>query len=326
MLDWLSCSGPLDTVRGPPEGEPVLAITPGDTAAEQVRGFADEVLPWRDLLHEGPVPAGLDAAELAELRAAWVAGMGWLSEVEALTMLSTRDAALIEAAKGMKEICLWFDRNLVNQLALLQVLDRLAELRPGLDAVSLTGPRTFGRLPDDEVRTLFAARQPVTTKRADYARRAWEAFRDNDPTMLLPFATATEAPLPHLASALTRHLQQFPADDGLGHTERRALEAVAAGKITFAEIFAASTADDDPPFLADTVLKGHLARLSSGPRPLLRYAEGYEITAHGLAVSRGDADRIELTGIDHWLGGVHLTSGNVWRRHPNGQLLRGSPR
>jgi hypothetical protein len=51
----------------------MLLVTNGDSAAEQIEwaGLAGVILPWRDVLHEGPVPAGLSARELAEVRARW---------------------------------------------------------------------------------------------------------------------------------------------------------------------------------------------------------------------------------------------------------------
>ena len=39
----------------------MLFITNGDFAAGRIAasGLTGEILPWRDVLHEGPVPAGL---------------------------------------------------------------------------------------------------------------------------------------------------------------------------------------------------------------------------------------------------------------------------
>ncbi len=41
--------------------ESILNITNGDSAVELMRkaGISGEYLPWRDVLHDGPVPAGL---------------------------------------------------------------------------------------------------------------------------------------------------------------------------------------------------------------------------------------------------------------------------
>ena len=39
----------------------------------------------------------------------------------------------------------------------------------------------------------------------------------------------------------------------------------------------------------------------------------FEITEPGKSVLRGEADFVELNGIDLWLGGVHLSPNNLWR-------------
>ena len=47
-----------------------------------------------------------------------------------------------------------------------------------------------------------------------------------------------------------------------------------------------------------------------------------ELTDAGRAVLEGRADYIKLNGIDRWIGGVHLTSENVWRYDPASRALR----
>ena len=53
----------------------MLHLTNGDHAADVIRalGLPGEVVPWRDVLHEGPVPAGLAMPELSAVRARFVA-------------------------------------------------------------------------------------------------------------------------------------------------------------------------------------------------------------------------------------------------------------
>ena len=62
----------------------MLHITNGDSVAEPLRQLfpEDEVLPWRDVLHEGPVPEKLDAEGLREVRAAFLARRGWISSID----------------------------------------------------------------------------------------------------------------------------------------------------------------------------------------------------------------------------------------------------
>jgi len=143
----------------------MLSVTPGDGAAAQLRaaGVAAEVLPWRDLLHEGPIPAGLDAGTLARVRAGYIRSVGWPGAERAEAELTERDEALAAAAAEPVEIVLWFDHNLVDRLALLQVLDRLAQLRgPGLPDVTLAEPHGFGDADADALAALFDRRAAVT--------------------------------------------------------------------------------------------------------------------------------------------------------------------
>ena len=37
------------------------------------------------------------------------------------------------------------------------------------------------------------------------------------------------------------------------------------------------------------------------------------LTATGEQTLRGEADRVELLGIDRWIGGTHVTPDNTWR-------------
>jgi hypothetical protein len=93
-------------------------VTNGDSVAALLDG---EVLPWRDVLHEGPVPPGLRLAGLRAVRARFVADCGWASFDDVLRDFESRDRALEDA----EEVVLWFERDLYDQLQLIQVLDRL---------------------------------------------------------------------------------------------------------------------------------------------------------------------------------------------------------
>ena len=73
----------------------MLHVTKGDYAADQIRatGIGGDVLPWRDVLHEGPVPAGLPLRELSAVRAAWLAGAG-VAPADVAEEFAARDGAL----------------------------------------------------------------------------------------------------------------------------------------------------------------------------------------------------------------------------------------
>ncbi len=289
----------------------MTVVTCGDAAAGQLTaaGLADDVIVWRDILHEGPVPDGADPAELNAVRARYLAEQGWTTEDEALRDFATRDERLPAATS----ITLWFDENLVNQLQLIQILAVLSTV--DTKELWLTGPRTFGGVGPQALIALHEARQPVTAAHLELGTQAWAAFRADRPERLAALASGPTDPLPALAPALTRLLRQYPSTrDGLSLTERRALAAIATGLTGFADIFLAQ-ARDDPPFLGDAVLRGYLDRLAGGVQPLLEIDDAgrYRLTITGGRVLDGRADQIALNGIDRWYGGVHLRGSTVWR-------------
>jgi hypothetical protein len=79
----------------------MLCVTNGDAVVAEVAaacGAASRrILPWRDVLHDGPVPGGLQPAELAAVRAAHLAGRGWGEETAIRATLLERDRRLAAA-------------------------------------------------------------------------------------------------------------------------------------------------------------------------------------------------------------------------------------
>ncbi|HEY7770336.1 DUF1835 domain-containing protein [Longimicrobium sp.] len=297
----------------------MLHVTNGDAAADAIRaaGIPGEILPWRDVLHEGPVPADLALRELSLVRAEFIASRGWGGVDEVRREFEERDGALA-ASVDEDEVVLWFEHDLFDQLQLIQVLDWFAaHPRPGLTLINpaqYLGPST-----PDELRALFALRMPVTRAHLSAARAAWEAFRAPDPRGIEAIPGAELAALPHLASALRRHLQQFPSTrDGLSRSERQALEVLAEGPRPAGELYVASHHDrEDPIWLGDSTFYSYLEDLG----PLVTIGGATEIhrrivtlTELGRDVLAGRADRVAAIGIDRWLGGVHLSGVEVpWR-------------
>jgi hypothetical protein len=297
----------------------MLHVTNGDAAADAIRatGIPGGVLPWRDVLHEGPVPAGLGLRELSLVRAGFIASRGWGEVDEARRGFEERDAALARSADE-DEVVLWFEHDLYDQLQLVQLLDWFAaHPRPRLTLINpaqYLGPST-----PDQLRALFLLRMPVTHAHLSAARAAWEAFRAPDPRAMEAIPGAELAALPHLAPALRRHLQQFPSTrDGLSRSERQALEVLAEGPRTAGELFVASHHDrEDPIWLGDSTFFSYLKDL--GPLVAIEEADEFHrcsvtLTDLGRDVLAGRADRVAAIGIDRWLGGVHLHGRAVpWR-------------
>jgi hypothetical protein len=290
-----------------------LHITNGDCAVEPIRalGLGGDVLPWRDVLHEGPVPAPATLDSLRPLRARFLAGFDSGSAVAIARDLETRDRRLAAGVEG-EEIALWFEHDLYDQLQLVQILDWLATHRSARP-VLLQSDQYLGNMTAEELGALWQRRADVTDAQLEAARRAWRAFTHDDPRAIEKVLDAVDA-LPYLSAALIRHLEEFPASGtGLSRTERQILETLVIGSWPFAELFKAAHHDrEDPFFLGDTVFRDVLNTLAAGDDPLVGIeSDRIWLTDTGRAALAGKRDRVEHLGIDRWLGGVHLKGRRV---------------
>jgi hypothetical protein len=260
---------------------PALHVTNGDAVVPELAAAAgvapEEVLVWREILHDGPVPAGLDPDALARVRARHLAARdSSLTEPDILAMFRQRDRRLDEHDA---EVILWFEDDLFDALLLAQIDERLAA-RPA-------GPVTRVRLrhpPRGDLAAALAARAPPAPAPAAFA-----ALRSSDPTAW------TAVP------AFARLLEELPdARTGLTRLERHILEALAAGPLTPHELFAAAVATEHPPWVGDATVWALAHELD----PLVAFRDGrYELAPGGAAVLAGAATR---PPVDRWLGGVHL--------------------
>src|SRR5581483_6756833 len=107
----------------------MLHITNGDAAAGALAraGFAHaDILPWRDVLHEGPVPEGLRLDELSSVRAQFLADCGFGDYDSVRESFAERDFRLA-GAQAEDEVVMWFESDLYDQLQLMQLLDWFAD-------------------------------------------------------------------------------------------------------------------------------------------------------------------------------------------------------
>jgi hypothetical protein len=264
----------------------LLHITNGDCAVAVLsQAVSGTFVPWRDVLHEGPVRAGLSLEELSRERAAFIASAGWGAAPKVLEQFQTRDATFRRAGEH-DEIVLWFEHDLYDQLQLIQVLDGLSDLR-GPPVSLVCEPEYLGRMTPERAAELFSLRSPITRRHLQDAQAAWAAFRSPDPRGI-----DWEKPkaLPFLGAALRRHLEEFPwTSDGLSRTERQVLQALDGGPLEFPQLFL--RIQEDPAFLGDAVLAWHLERLAK----------------EGLVERSGDAwtriGRKRQRRLPRWLGG-----------------------
>jgi hypothetical protein len=319
----------------------LLHVTNGESAADTLRltALGGAVVAWQETLHEGPVPA-LPRRELLRTRARFLAECGWGSREALLSSLERRDRQLLDALRNEVRVVLWFEHDLHDQLQLLDVLSlaHAEEVAPELIVVgSFPGKPSFaglGELTADELETLWPSRRRAATAELQSAASAWAALRAPEPTTLAEWATRDAPQLPFLAPALRRLLEELPSPaDGLSRTERQALQTVAAGAQSPPSAFVAAQRLEEAPFLGDAWFYRALSSLGQGEQRLLETDQGtplppapplgdgrqfarlrLRLTATGEHALRGEADRVELLGVDRWIGGTQVTPDDVWRR------------
>ncbi|HYP40301.1 MAG TPA: DUF1835 domain-containing protein [Chloroflexia bacterium] len=322
----------------------MLHITNGESAGERIKqaGVPGDVLAWNDVLHEGPIPAGLTLDKMSDVRARFIADAGWGSYDKVRADFARRDDALARFGEH-EEVVLWFEHDLYDQLQLIQILDWFSRRDLGKTTISLicigSHPelpnfRGLGELNSSQLAQLFPTRHRVSAEELAVGGRAWRAYRASDPSALEKLLDGGTEALPFLRGALLRHFEQFPSTyNGLSRTERQVLEVVASGILSPVEIFLAAQAKEGNAFMGDTTLWTHVREMCRGSNPLLSLADGRPfrlpwecmdnrkflaqevvLTEHGRAVAEGKEDWVALNGIDRWLGGVHLQGAEAaWR-------------
>ena len=211
-----------------------------------------DLLPWRDVLHEGPVDPTLSLAGLSALRARFIADSGWASHEEAGKQFRERDERLLRCAAD-EEVVLWFEHDLYDQLQLLQLLAWFHD-HPHPRLALVCEAEYLGEMAPSRAAGLFASRKPVSDAQLRIGEQAWRAFGLHE---VESFLKTKQADLPFLEAALQRYLEE-PR-----RTEELIVQALAGGPLEFGELFRRTQVKDEPRFLGDTVFLQRLERLES---------------------------------------------------------------
>ena len=296
-------------------------------------GVPGEILVWDDPLCMGPTP-DVPPAEWAALRAAFIAGA---FDVEAHQVRRGLEAAqdTLAAAGKHDEVVLWFEHDLFDQAILVSLLAWFHDHRPSRlslvtasshpEVARFTG---LGNLNARQLMELFAQRAPVEDAALAHAANVWRAWRAPDPRHVAELAGRDVPGLPYLPGAIRRHLEELPwTGDGLSRSERLILQAARSGG-TGEQVFRRMMEGEEAPWMGDSMCYHIIRELAQlGPALLTIEDAGSKAlpaighamivtTPAGERVLEG-ADRVALTGIDAWVGGVRL-QGSVaaWRWDP----------
>lgn len=270
-------------------------------------------LPWRDVLHEGPIPPGT-LQEVTLVRGQYLGKM-FGNGIKTVYEMQKRDEVIARCAQ-FDEIVLWFEHDLYDQLQLLQILDFLGTQRLASGRVQLIQSDDFlGLLSPEELLALQGKRRPVNAAMYTRASAVWNALRETTPLALFEIARSRTPELKHVGAALLRLFEEFPSSrSGLGRTQTQIVQTVTEGSSRRDDIFRLAQAQEEAVYLGDTVFFSYLEELCNSPAPLLMHFDGgFAATPLAHQVLRGDVDWLAQHPIDRFIGGVHLHGAQVWR-------------
>ncbi len=314
--------------------ERILIITNGDSAVGALKdaGIVADFLPWRDVLHDGPVPANLMLAELSLIRAKFISELGWCEHEDVMKNFQDRDNKLT-TFRDYEEVILWFEHDLYDQLQLIQLLDWFSQQELGGKKLSLICEDEFvSNSSKDRLLTNFSVRNEITSNQLALGRQSWLAFCSPNSQKIVEIITRDSSFLPYLQSAFLRLLQEYPdKENGLSRNQLQILKIVQSDITQPGEIFKESHKMEEANYLGDASFWQYLYGMNHCDFPLLK-TEGSKpfflpgsmnpdqeflqqrliLTKLGQNVFQNRANWVEINGIDKWLGGVHLLNDNMW--------------
>ncbi|MEP6836085.1 MAG: DUF1835 domain-containing protein [Gemmatimonas sp.] len=321
----------LHVTNGDSVGGTLLRIVPSD----------ESVLPWRDVLHDGPVPGDVDADTLRQMRAQFLAGQDWAKYEVALADFAGRDAQLAAMRAG-DHVTLWFEPDLYDQLQLLEILARFyvrtAAERPSISIVA--ADELLGPLSEVQLAQYIKMQRVVREADLELAAEGWEAFTSRNNRLLKTFAQTESAlfeadsyqsdnsvVLPHVHPALRRLVQEYPSEqNGLSRTEQQIVNALLKGAKTVGATYVEAHApNEDIVWLGDTSYVWYVERLMTGPVPLIEFVSPTTDNATRAIDASGTSNSAD---VEFWKRQVRLTGAGraVAEGMANAVLLNGIDR
>jgi hypothetical protein len=272
-----------------------------------------DFLPWRDFLHEGPVPANLTLEELSLVRANFIAnyGFGTLNNVK--KDFEKRDKKL-NNYKLYDKVVLWFEHDLYDQLQLLQILSWFAT--QDLETTKLTLICTNNYLAESsvqQIKKLLRYETPIMKEHFSLAQEAWLAFRHDTPEKWTELLEDSIDLLPFLKSAIYRMIEEYPSTKhGLSRTAYQALLVISNGINDPMDIFTKGQSFEKRKFMGDVIFWKILDEFETYGLIEKREAKLY-LTSLGKELIDGQTNWININStFQRSIGGVNLSIENLW--------------
>lgn len=323
----------------------MLHITNGDNVADALvaGGITDPVLPWRDVLTDGPVPNAAEDA-LRKARSDFLSAQ--FSDPTAYDGLASRDETLAKSMGLGEDFVLWFEHDLYDQLQIVQILSRLAAAQFSDGGVAMIcidrHPAIdrfigLGQLTPEQLLDLYPKRKAVTIDAITAAANIWQAFTSATPQDMDATLEADLSSLPFLGNAMRRWREEYPwRQDGLTRTERQIMQTLDVKPMNPLELFRINQTSEPAPFLGDWSFWARLGHMTDRHNPLIAcdssapffyppresptvdfQAQMLSLTPYGKAVLRLERDALSDEDQPRWFGGYCLDPQSPhWRWDP----------
>ena len=257
-----------------------LIITNGDGAVHVMKAakIKADFLPWRDVLHQGPVPDNLPLKELSLVRAEYLSSLGWGEKSALIQDFKSRDEKLYNF-KIYDKVILWFEHDLYDQLQILQILSFFAATT--MEQTKLTiicRDQYLGRQSPDQLKKMMIYEQDVTKAQLSLAQKAWHGFRQSSSDEWRALLKIDISCLPFLKEAVKRMIEEYPSEKtGLSRTEREILKILSKGDCSFKKLFLSYQETEEREFMGDGSFKVILNNLLKNSPALLKILDGDDI-------------------------------------------------
>lgn len=309
-----------------------LLITDGDQTVDLLTAAGSRaiIMPWRDALHDGPIPP-LDTLEaVSAVRAEHLAEVFKFDPETVAATFAERDAVMRRHAE-FDRVELWFEHDLYDQLQLLQILDFFAKEGRSEGIVIVQADSFFAMERPDTVMRFAIDGVRVSPSLLEMAATVWGELTSPTPERIAKRAARPIKGFPFLQQALARFLEELPQPKtGLNRTEMRLLDSLGLEDMSAAALFHQARQAEEAAFMGTWPFYAVIDSLAFCDFPLIEglhapyshadsevHAEyvtaPLRLTMVGEDILAGDQDHVSTNGIKRWWGGTQMSGFSAWR-------------
>jgi Domain of unknown function (DUF1835) len=300
-------------------------IVNGDVVGQKIKELEGNIIVWREMYDFGPLSLDWSLEDTYKFRAQFFEQKLDIPSNEFIKICQEQYSKLYNLSRS-EEVVLWFEHDRYDQMMLIYLLSELSNM--GFQYISMVSIDKFpgidpfhglGQLSSEQLINLLQSKQKVTKEQINEGIKGWKAYLSQNPKDINKWIEDEKHYLPYLKQAFLTHKSFYPSSiNGLNQIEISALTMLKEGEKSFAELFNNVSRQRKNDGISDLYFAALLNELMKGNQPLLKsdrklpnYRQqnpkaNLEITKWGLEVLNGNENRLNLTGIDWWLGGVHL--------------------